>query len=53
MGFVKSNLTNFLSFLLLLSMTLLTKTLVASEAPVSCRLIFSIKVSGVAILLKP
>ena len=52
-GFVKSDLANFLSFLLLLLTTLLLSTPVACRAPAGQGLIFNIEVSGAAILLKP
>lgn len=53
MGFVKSDLDNFLSFLSILLTILLLSILVSGRAVASWRLVFNIKVSRAAILLKP
>ena len=53
MGFIKSDLANFLSFLSLFLTTSLLSTPVASRTPASWGLVFNIEVSGAAILLKP
>ena len=52
MGFVKSDLAYFPSFLPLLLMTSLLSTPVAGKAPASWRLVFNIEMSKAAILLK-
>ena len=52
-GFVKLDLANFLSFLLLLLITLLLSTPVTGRAPADWKLIFNMEVSGAAILMKP
>ena len=52
-NFIKSDLANFQLFLPLLSTTLLLLILVSSKTLADMKLVFNIKVSKVAILLKP
>ena len=53
MGFVKSDLADFLVFLPLLPTTLLSSIPVAGKVLPGWRLVFNIEISGAAILLKP
>ena len=52
-GFVKSDLVNFLSFPPLFPTTSLSSTAVAGRVPAGWGLVFNIEVSRAAILLKP
>ena len=51
-GFIRSDLTDFLSFLLLLIMTLLSLTTVIDKVQASSGLVFNIEMSLAAVLLK-